>query len=198
MSLILTTILRNEKGEEVKRVSRPSHSYVQQFLKLLMVLWSAKTASVTDITNTARTIGYSGAGRFDIFFDGVPENLNSSSYGIVVGSGLSAESNANYKLDTLITHGEGIGQLYYRSMLFWGEIEPQWPHYNPPYYEVHIRRLFDNRSGGIISISEVGWYLQSKDTAGTSRTFLIMRDLESNSVASGYTLEVIYTLRIEY
>jgi hypothetical protein len=117
--------------------------------------------------------------------------------GVVVGTGVGAESPSNIALGTKIVHGNGAGQFEY------GACELSLPAFVNPNGEFAIRRFFTNNSGGGITAQEVGLYALGirAVSAGPNQInawlFCVARDLTGGvAVADTELLEVTYTIQI--
>jgi len=109
----------NEKGQLSQRLKQKSRSFLKQFIQLIEVQTNQATKTLTDITGTDRSVdtqsenffcthgGGHGWARADYRHVQV-ENL-----GIVVGSGTTAVTPTDTKLETKIAHGKSAGQLLY-------------------------------------------------------------------------------------
>ena len=113
----------------------------------------------------------------------------SNAYGIVVGTGDNAESFESYILETIIANGTSAGQMSYAAQSV-----------QTPVYTVETKklvqtfvRIFNNNSGGSISVSEVGVIYQ--DAAGANSLFC--RDLLAEAVAVANTAQLTVTYTIE-
>lgn len=186
MDMLIRRIVRAPDGA-VKFDSgyEPSHSFLLQFLSLLGGYWGGFNAS-TDVTNTSRACTNGGYMANTSYWFNFNATEHTQTHGIVVGinTGVTAESNTNYKLDTIINHGVTSGTLHYGGQQF---VIPQVVGSN---VDMILSRDFYNQSGGSITVKEVGMYV----LAGYS--FCIVRDVVSDTpVANADTLTVQYTLR---
>lgn len=115
--------------------------------------------------------------------------------GIVVGTGVTAESFEDYKLDTKVANGTGAGQLVYvqseTHVITWTA--------GTKVLKDELVRYFNNNSGADIIVNEVGIlcnayvaqqgnvWLQARDKLGTGVT-----------VPDSGQLKVTYTIQITY
>ena len=114
--------------------------------------------------------------------------------GIVVGSGVNAESFEDYALQTIIANGTGAGQLSYVLG------EPYAVSYDAPTKVMTVvhGRYFNNNSAGVVSVNEVALY--SKENTGGIWYGCNSRDKLGATVtipASGQ-LKVTYTVQLTY
>ena len=155
MSIELRLQIINAKTGEVE-YDEPSHSFVLQFMQLLCLQMknAAYVGNIKDITNTNRT----GALLDTTYHMIINAVGGTDDYGIVVGSGVGAEAVTDYKLDTLITHGVGLGQLKYGSQVAVELVN------NAGVMRIELSRMVSNGSGGDVDINEVGLYLAQDAT----------------------------------
>jgi hypothetical protein len=141
------------------------------------------SVNVIDVTNTSRVLiitSTAGYYKFSVF---APDNT--STYGIVVGTGTTTPTNSDYKLETQIAHGTASGQLDYGAH---SRTESKVVGSNVDFV---ISRTFYNGSGASITVKEIGIYCQSE-----SYYFCLVRDVITPiDVANTQTLTVQYTLR---
>ena len=76
--------------------------------------------------------------------------IGSEKLGVVLGTGTTAVAYNNYALASPIEHGTGAGQL-----LYWGGLI-QDTVVSAPYAWFDMLRIFENQSGGDITIKELG------------------------------------------
>lgn len=173
--------LRNEDEKEFRLVRQLHNDPIMKvFMYLLYALFTNNAAVyLYDITNTNRTYNHGTML--------VSAGVGNGSYGIVVGTGTAAISLDAYKLDTIIAHGIGSGQLYHQA------VQPTQP--NKPtssmYRSVFIRD-FTNLSGGSITVNEVGIY-----GTWSAYYFLVARDLISPSITILNKATMSITYRME-
>ncbi len=161
-----------------------SRSFVRQFLELLFVEFNKlppKAALLMkDIGGSPRYIR-EGYRNFDCA-GGVGELAR----GIMVGTGTTAPTIDDYRLETTIAHGLSAGQLQYGGVTF------GLPASDPTTSQFTITRDFANASGGDITVSEIGLYVVGWD--GSARYFMVIRDVITGGIVvpNGQTLTVNY------
>jgi hypothetical protein len=182
--------LTDPNGKVLVDVSKKSESFVKGFLQCLQVLMtkphlSSLTFAITDTGNTSRNI-YVYKYQANINTMDVNAAVNISTHGIVVGTGNTAPTIADYALQTQIAHGTGAGQLQYSASTFGS------PAADATTSQFTITRNFANGSGGSITVNEVGLYCKMYD--GTARYICIIRDVIAGGIviANGQTLTVNY------
>lgn len=136
---------------------------------------------------TASTYG-TASGAFG-FVGGVGE----STRGIIVGTGVGAEAFNTYALGTQIEHGEGAGELFHYgstiSSFDWDATD------NMAYFS--LSRAYKNKSGGSITINEVG--LSSNATIGaTNFTYLFDRRVLGSAITVADDESVTVTWAYKY
>jgi hypothetical protein len=197
LSLLYRCIVTDKNGKIVRRTRwRKSRSFVLQFLKFIEHEWTHAydtnllSTSLQNISNAAVSLN-NGTGasaairRFCIFAP-----VNTSAYGIVVGTGTTPPTNSDYALATIIAHGVGAGQLNYGASSYTGADVVG------SNVDFILTRTFYNGSGANITVNEIGIYAESMSTAGVAEAFCVIRDvITAVTVANTQTLTVQYTLR---
>lgn len=165
-----------------------SDSLVIGFLQHLYGAFISGNATIKDTGGTDRSVEEPTASTYNRFrIDAVDDNDN---FGIVVGTGITAESNIDHKLATQIAHGTGAGQLDYGSHGFTA------PSVVGSSVDMIVSRTFLNSSGAEISVTEIGIYCHSESSA-TAWYFCLLRDVltSAQAVPNGQTITVQYTIR---
>jgi len=110
--------------------------------------------------------------------------------GILVGTGTTAVTMIDNKLETLIGTGTSTGQLLYSktqvSAMFLSLTEASF----------RISRSFGNQSGGGITVEEVGLPVRYSDEAGVLKNYLVERTLDTKPIADGENGLEAYTFRL--
>lgn len=181
-SLDLRVVQYDEKGEEIWSLPwRPAESFVIQFLELMHLYMSYVSRDITTVANVEDEWLRSTGPRANA-------NSGDNTKGIVVGTGSTAVTNTDYKLETKIAHGSGGGQLLYSSMS-WSE---------PCEVGAELRmvaaRSLTNNSGALITILEVGIEV---DEGATSKDRLIAHDLLTVAIPNTETRSVEYRITTE-
>jgi hypothetical protein len=117
--------------------------------------------------------------------------------GIMVGSGVAAESFEDYALQTKIANGTGAGQISYIQ----SEAHAITYDAANKILKNSLIRYFNNNSGGNVSVNEVGmaWYTYRPATTYAAR-FLASRDKLATTVTVPNTgqLKVTYSIQLTY
>jgi len=182
-------------GKVIRKTrKRRSRSFVKQFLQLLEASLrheygsAGHSVSTLDTGNTSRVI-VTDSGKNTTEWWCADAVENDGTYGLVVGTSSSAESNTDYQLGTIIAEGSGAGQLDYSSHTW---ITTAVVGAN---VDFQVQRPFINNSGGSITIEEVGLYVKFSVPTGTF-IFCVIRDITGSVVvADGQTATVDYTFR---
>jgi hypothetical protein len=143
---------------------------------------------VVDTGNLARQIEITPNYSLDaaIAFD-VLAGAGTVTFGIAVGTGNTAVTITDHVLETPIAHGTGAGQLQYGAVTFGA------PASDATTSQFTITRDFANGSSGTITVKEIALYARCCDQAGTTRYFMLARDvITDQAVTNGQTLTVNY------
>jgi len=114
--------------------------------------------------------------------------------GIVVGTGVGTESFDGFTLGTPIAPGNATGQLYTLPS------ESNSRSYGALTMTNTLIRYFNNNSGSIITVGEVGLIAQSIDDSGVRAHFMTCRDklTPTISVPDTAQLKATYTINLVY
>jgi hypothetical protein len=195
LGAILDWTVTDKDGKIREHRTIKSKSYVRQFFDLLMVQMNSTSelvpATIRDTGNIERDICVSA---FNFACNAV---ANTDSYGIQVGTGNTAPTISDYKLQTQIAHGSGAGQLQYGGVAF------GLPASDAIQSHFTITRDFSNLSGTPITVYEIGLVVKgdipepwqaSKASIAAQYNFLTIRDVIAAgiNVLNGETLTVNY------
>ena len=116
--------------------------------------------------------------------------IGNTSYGIVVGTGTTAESFEHYVLVTPVAHGTGSGQLSYAAQ----EATSSAYTSGTKTWASDLIRYLNNNSGGAIVVGETALYVYATSAAANYQ--MLARDLQDPtvSVADTAQLKVTYTI----
>jgi len=117
-----------------------------------------------------------------------------ASYGIVVGSGINAESLEDYALQTPIANGTGAGQLSYVQS------EAHVITWSSPTFKNTLVRHFNNNSGGDVSVNEIALIARMFPAVLSYNSVLQARDKLASTVTVPNTgqLKVTYEITLTY
>jgi len=196
----------DKNGKVVHRHRQRSHSWTRNLYNVLFcqtaqgssgTLYEAGSTACKE-TGTALKTGIIVGKIPQAAFYGYYANVGVATIGIVVGSGVAAESFEDYALQTPITHGTGSGQLTFVAS------EPQSISYASLTLTNTLVRYMNNNSGASIDVNEVALYSYSgyfTSAGGQIGYFLCMaRDKLASTVAVPDTgqLKVTYTISLVY
>lgn len=180
-----------EKNRVIKsKYNIPGHSFVKQFIQWLYYSTFYIEDYCIDTSNVSRqlstVLNYTASG-----FLGPVSN---SSYGVQVGTGTTAVTINDYKIETLIAHGTSTGQLQYSA----GTITA--PSVDATTTTLRLSRVFTNGSGATITVNEVALTSYFNTINGSNdyygAYFLMCRDLVSPiEVTNGQQLTINYNLK---
>jgi hypothetical protein len=199
MFMYLQFETKTKDGIIVQRLLQRSDSYVSNMIAFLSCqahqpggLYAATNIYeyVPDITSTAVTA----------FNDPEPDSNNfilytvagSTTNGIAVGTGTTANSPTTGALAAPIGNGTGAGQLSYGDHTFTA------PVISGSTTSFTFSRPFTNNSGASITISEVGAFDVQLESTGVYQTCLVFRDVLATSitVANTATTTATYTIGV--
>jgi len=190
--------VKDKSGKVVTRIRGRSHSYLRPYMQLRKAMYNQKygaaavTSTVLDITNTARTIPKSDSGTITYMTFSVKADSAEGDYGIVVGTGDSANNINTVALVGIITHGTGAGQLVHNTSSLEDVSNPSGAD-----LVFKIIRTYSNNSGATIVVKEIGLEAKLMDYTSIARTFLLARDvITPTSVPNGSTLTIRYIPKI--
>ncbi len=201
--------VRDNQGKVIARHRQRSHSWVRnaynQLVTQLMGIGANDTPFGAGKINLMQTSGVEiqTPRVMSLVSDGVdPEAVGEAyragagidTFGILVGSGVTAESFEDYFLDTQIVNGGGAGELAHAEQELPDKL------YTPAtkVYQVKQVRYLNNNSGASIDVKEIG--LITSGDAGGARIWMNARDVLASTVAVPDTgqLKVTYTMEITY
>jgi len=172
----------------IKRIRlKKCKSFTSNWAQTLFGTMSGRQVTMTDFSGTPVTFTFNASS-----YGGGADNSSfrvtagaTSSYGLVVGTGITAAAIADYAMDTQIIHGTGAGQLSH------GTTTVSSPSATATEATFRITRIFTNSSGGDINVEEIG--LVNLQVGGGY--FLIIRDVTGTlAVLNGQSLTINYDL----
>ena len=184
-----------DKNEKLKRKTRrtQSKSFLKPLLYKMCYMVGGSAISTYDITNTARTAF--GDTHFDVSHPG--RDSYSDDYttvneaGIQVGTGTAAVAITDYAMNTKIVHGTGAGQFVHYGCWVLNPVT------GASSFAFDIERIFQNSSGGSITVNETGLYDHDRKQSPYPSYCLIRDKLVAGvAVANGEYLKVKYTITV--
>lgn len=170
-------------------------SLVGNFLQLIYVI--AVQGDTTDFpasgspwSNATQAIDTGNIKRSSATYYPFQSNANTGEVtkGLIIGTGTTPVSAADYKIETLIVHGTGSGQMQYQN---------QTANFGVTIVSLtssfELQRLFVNASGSQIDVNEIAWY-----GFGSTYTFMLYRDVlpTSDEIPNGSTYRVTLEISI--
>jgi hypothetical protein len=172
-----------------------SHSFVKNFLFMIepylahAYLINPSTVNVLDTGNTSRDYPFLGATGVNVATLGVESGSNDDTYGIQIGTGVTAPANTDYTIQTQIAHGVAATQMQYGTC---GVTAAAIVGAN---VDLVITRPFVNSSGSTITIREITLVTLTLDSTADPRFFCLVHDAANQAVDDGQTATVTYTIR---
>jgi hypothetical protein len=173
-----------------------SHTWVRNGYNTFIALFSNFTStgtsygagylSLKDVGGTVRNPTWGTSGTDIPLSVGV---INNSLYGIVVGTGTTAESFEHNAMATIVANGSGGGQMAYAAQSATTSAYTA----GTKTWDMTMARVMNNNSGGNIVVAETG--IQANASA---LYFLLNRDLLGATVTvnNGAQLTVTYTMSL--
>lgn len=190
------------RDPETKKIylRKRGESFVENFIKILYaVLYAGSRSKITQFVGLDGAL-YSIPDLFDAFsyYAGTKDDPSYSpdSWGILVGTGATPVSPTDYRIESKIAHGTGLGQLSYGIMQYSynGIITVN----NVNYFELELFRTFTNQSGQDINVSETAIYVVHKNSGGGLYIFMIARDVFTPVVfPANQSRTVSYKIRVK-
>jgi len=189
----LAAEVKDVEGRTRFKLKQPSRSFLRNFARVLYgAMYDDANEQVTEV------VKWDGSTRSFPYLYAVGEEFMATAVGvgglrrgIAVGNGTKEVAFGDYDLDSIIAHGTGAGQLYYnKGYLVLEE--------GSDYAVVKFVRSFDNQSGGIVTVTEVGLYIHHDHRNDREFRILVARDLLDPAItlAPGETLNVRYEIEI--
>jgi len=115
-------------------------------------------------------------------------NVGALNKGIVLGSGTTSPTAADYIIETIINHGTGSGELSYES-----QTAPQGCEISSLTTSFILQRLFVNNTGSQVDVNEIVLY-----SAYSTYIFLLYRDVLSSAdeIPNGSTYRVTLEISV--
>lgn len=188
VQLLLRMVVKDSDGKVLSDTGqKPSKSFVIQFLEFIHILFTGPAGTVdATMTNGAEGEYYNSVTDNSQQFR-VDAAANTASYGIVVGTGDTAETNTDFRLASKIAEGAGVGQLTHGSVVI-GITTVVGVN-----VDLELSRAFTNNTVAAITVEEAGIYGVQRAV----RFFCYIRDVlvSSINIPAGCSLSVYYTFR---
>jgi len=194
--------VRDKNGKLISKRRSRSKSLLRNFALMLRGLMAGNIAGVISKSewNVKVTLTATDGSTFDypsLMFSGeakdAPSAMEASAlertdeYGVVVGTGSTAVTRDDYKLESQISDGFADGQMVY------GKTTVEDVNGDPPSSVFRIIRTFTNEGSTTISIYEIGLIVKAQN-----KYVLIARDVldTAQDVPAGATLTVRYIFKV--
>jgi len=194
--------VRDKNGNLISKRMGRSRSLVRNFALMLRGLMAGNLGGVISGStwNSKVTIKATDGSTFDYpSMNSSPGDSNADSameasalertdeYGVVVGTGSTAVTRDDYKLESQVPDGFADGQMVY------GKTTVEDVNGDPPSSVFRIIRTFTNEGSSTISIYEIGLIVKAQN-----RYVLIARDVldTAQDVPAGATLTVRYIFKV--
>ncbi len=172
---------KDKQGREEKPIIFKANSIVGTFVGFLAGHFSDANKTVVDITNanknsrTSFALATGGGGTV--------------TRGIICGTGTTAVALTNYKIETIIAHGTGSGQLSYGAMSFDAGLTDSG---STRYFQMY--RQITNNSGANITVNELALYVS--DGYYVTFNYMIDRTLQTFTINNGTSKTITYKFAI--
>lgn len=172
--------VRGRKGKLLQRIAQPSHSYVRQWLQIWYA--NAQNAPLAGVIDTGGVARAPWGDSNNLRADAAAANVN---MGIRVGGGVTAVAMTDIALEVPYGEGAGLNQFNHQAMAY---VAPAVVGNTSSFT---ASRVMINNSGAVISVTEIGCYVQ-----GSNWFFLGFRDVLPGSaeVPDGGSITIIYTV----
>lgn len=190
VDVFITTEIFNRDGKLRYKRKRKSKSFVKAFLAILLT----QMQPGVDVTNIIDYAGGSCDIEDNVLSFKCDAVVNTGIFGVLAGTGTTAVTASDYRLESYITEGTGAGQFSYSAMFFTALSV------SDPNVSFTLYRDFTNSSGATITVNEEGIVVYAhadKDGVVKTYSFCIIRDVETTGVEveDGECLRVTYTIK---
>ena len=197
---------KDANGKTIKYRRYRSDSFVGNILSIIFkMLGNVSTISVSDFTNIVDFIAGHEIKRLDgsdfpnikVWFNNpVSFGAGDADGGIVVGSGSTAVTINDYRLESQIPHGSTAGQLQYGDTTISNMVMT-----DPNVWHFFISRSFTNATTADITIREtgiIGAYLRTHNTIFTTYLVLIARDVLTDPIILAPAESTLIQYRVNF
>jgi hypothetical protein len=190
--VVVRYLLRNLQHATFLKRSRRRicRSFVKAFLQMMEVLTAhayddySDAVTIKDTSNTDNNIqnNSTDTGGDKLFASEAP--AGNTSYGLLVGTGVTAPTVSDYTMETLIAHGTAATQLSY------GATAVSAATVSGTSTILAIIRSYTNGSGGAITVKEIGWVTETYN----AKYNLMLRDSVDQAIADAATSTLTLTI----
>lgn len=187
---ILELTVSDENGKVTEKQVLKSKSFVRQFLELLWV--NFQNLDYRSGRYCADVYGGVACVRADRRLWSTGAAIGETSRGILVGTGTNVPTINDYTIQTLISHGTGVGQLQYSAVTFGA------PSSDATTSQFTVTRNFANGSGAQVTVYELTLVVQSFADSYIQYSHMVIRDMIPGGIAvpNGQTLTVNYRIQV--
>lgn len=185
IQLLLRAVVKDSEGKVLSDTGKKlSKSYLIQFLEFIYAMGEGVLYNATDVDG-AETVFYWSSACRNFTYVGAP--INTSTYGIVIGTGDTAETNEDYQLEVQLTEGVGAGNITHGAVVIEATAVVG------ANVDLELKRSFTNSTGSAITVKEAGLYSNMQGL----EFFCLIRDVLAASVdvPDSCSVTVYYTLR---
>ena len=184
--ILYYTIEKYDKNGLVSSTrKRRARSFIKAFIYMLANRFTGSGYATENTGGSPTSMFYQNYYRMFT----TPAQSNLQSQGIVVGSSSSAVQSTQYCLQALMANGSAASQLQYGP-----HISDQAVTVAAPSASFSISRIFRNKSGGDVTVREIGFYVVSNNY---TQWHCLVRDTVSPMVVSdSQYIKVTYTFQI--
>jgi len=185
IQLLLRCVVRDPDGKVISDTgTKPAKSFVIAILEFIYGMFNNVNRSTEDTSGASNQVYVWGQWTYDNLSVRAP--VSDDDYGLVVGTGDTAEDNEDYKLETQITEGIGAGNITHGAVIA-GSAAVVGAN-----VDLELKRAFTNLTGSTITVKEAGIYTESQN-----QFFCIVRDVLGSpvNVPDNCSLTVYYTVR---
>ena len=178
-------IVRGRNGKVLSQEEKKSRSILGNWYRILYAHMAFTSTSLVHTSGNSWGVMYHGDNwKFKA-------DANEDYIGTVIGTGSTAVTIDDYKLDSQIMHGTGSGQMRHLAST------PGWPSVAGSNCDFLISRTFLNNSGGSVMVRESGIYCRVKGPTYYGYA-CIVRDVlgPPQDVPDGGSITINYILRI--
>lgn len=179
VSVFIDVWVKNKQGKQVLYKRTKGNSMVRHLCDVLyaQMTGATYTSGGLNTSNVAKNVAAASMN--------ITAALGSSN-GIVPGTGSNAVTISDYKLQTPITHGNGAGNLNFQAQTY-----PTAPTVSGSSKYFTVQRIFQNNSGGDITVNEYGIV-----NTNSADLFLLDRTLDTFTIGNGSTGTIRYTIKV--
>lgn len=193
-------MVEDADGKKVHQHREKANSWVRNYYNLIAGAFLPSARSATfglgylGLKTTNGSAGFNTT--LDDYITGLSSywvgDVSNSAYGIVVGTGVAAESFESYALSSLVATGNSAGQMAYQA----GTLGTATYNAETKKWTQTMTRIFNNNTASTVTITEVGLYMQGVYNA----VFMLDRSLLASAVPvpAANKLTVTYTTEMTF